>query len=241
MFRTIVTSVGFADFLALTLPWNKHHWRHLCVLTSPDDTATQEVASQNGALIYATNSFYKDGARFNKFLALEECLDFFGRYGLLCLVDADVFWPRSVPFSNYRRGHIYSFKRRRLLLDVTRPIPPEREWPTLPLDPQVGECLGFTQIFHANDPHLGKAPWHRIDIHHAALGDSYFQAKWSLRDRIWIDQDVLHLGNYANNWLGRVVPHRDGSLPRDAEQLVRDVDALKDNIWPQPHPHPSRR
>ena len=231
MLRTIITSVGFADFLALTLPYNRHHWGQVCVLTTPADTDTQKVAVANNAFFFATDNFYKDGAKFNKFLALEECLDHFGRHGIICLVDADVFWPRSVPFSNWRRGHIYSFKRRRLLLDTTAPIPPEPEWQHLPLDPQFGECLGFTQIFHSNDPHLGRPPWHRIDITHAALGDSYFQARWPLRNRIWIDQDVLHLGNYANNWLGRVVQHRDGSIPDNAEQLAKDVENLKKVVW----------
>lgn len=235
--RTLITCVDFSDFLALTLPYNRHHWKDVLVLTAPHDAETIKVAEANRAAVYATNTFYKNGARFNKFAALEEALDVFGRHGILALVDADIFWPKKLVHLNWVRGMLYSFKRRRLLLDVTQPIPPEEEWPKLPLDPQYGECLGFTQIFHADDYyHLGKPPWHRLDLEHAALGDCYFQMRWPHRNKMWLNYDVLHLGDYANNWIGRVVKHRDGRVPTHAEQRKTDLVILKDQLWPTRRP-----
>lgn len=125
--RIIVTCVDFADFLALTLPWNRHHWKEVVVLTSHHDEATVKIAKANGASVYQTDAFYFRGAKFNKFMALEECINFFGRHGVMGFVDADIFWPKRMPYINWCRGYIYSFKRRRLLYDVTAPIPPERE------------------------------------------------------------------------------------------------------------------
>ena len=231
MLRTIITSVGFGDFLSLTLPWNRHHWQEVMVLTSPADSESATVARANGASVYATNAFYTGGAKFNKYLAIEECLDHFGRHGVICLVDVDIFWPKILPpFSRWRRGNIYSFRRRRLLVDVTAPIPPENEWHKLPMQLLTDKCFGFTQIFWADDPVLGKPPWHPVDITHAGLGDNLFQNKWPSHARVWLERDVLHLGDHGNNWLGRVVSDRNGRVPDNAGQLLEEVRNVQRSI-----------
>ena len=231
MLRALITSVNFSDFLALTLPWNRHHWSEVMVLTTPADTNTQEVAHAHGASVYVTNSFYRDGAKFNKYLAIEEALNHFGRHGVLCLIDVDIFWPKHLPpFHYWKPNRIYSFRRRRLLLDVTAPIPPEKEWYKLPMHLLTDKCFGFTQIFWADDPVLGPPPWHPLDITHAGLGDNLFQNRWPLESRVWLERDVLHLGDHGNNWLGRVVPGRDGKLPDNAGPLLEEVRAVQGSI-----------
>lgn len=232
--KAVIVSVDFGDLLEVTLPYNRHHWSEVLVVTTPSDQYTIRVARDNEAKVYTTTSFYDNGAAFNKFKPLEEGLSFLGRNGWIALVDADVLWPKTFPPYRLVKGRLYSFLRRRLLLDVTQDIPKEEEWPSLPLDPQYSECMGFTQIFHASDRHLGPSPWHRLDLSHAALGDSLFQQKWPLHAKTWMNAEVLHLGNYAENWMGRVTKYRNGTTPANADTIFNQNHELKQSLWPAP-------
>lgn len=93
--RAILVSVDYSDLLAITLPYNRHHFDEVMVVTSPNDDKTKMIADKCGAVVFTTDSFYKNGADFNKWRALEEGLDYFGRFGWLCIMDADVLWPRD--------------------------------------------------------------------------------------------------------------------------------------------------
>lgn len=231
--RAVIVSESFGDILSVTLPYNREHFTDVLVVTSPKDEETIKVAIDNNARVFTTNSFWKNGADFNKFLALEEGLSSFDRYGWLALIDADTLWPKNAGevLRDKQRGKLYSFKRRRLLLDPTQSIPPEEEWDKLPLDPQYSECMGFTQVFYARDAVLGQPPWHRIDLPNAGLGDSLFQHKWDLADKVWLGAAVLHIGNYATNWCGRVVDRVDGKPVAKAEENKKKVDLAKKRIW----------
>lgn len=94
--RAILVSVDYGDVLALTLPHNRHHFSDVMVVTAPRDAETIDAAEAAGARIFLTESFWEGGADFNKFRALEQGLDAFGREGWLAIMDADVLWPRDV-------------------------------------------------------------------------------------------------------------------------------------------------
>src|SRR6202041_2773972 len=59
------------------------------------DKLTHLVAKQYNCKVFTTDSFYANGAHFNKFLALEECFHCIGRIGWNCLLDADVLIPKA--------------------------------------------------------------------------------------------------------------------------------------------------
>lgn len=229
--RAVIVSVDFADLLAVTLAYNRHHFDDILIITSFTDHATLTIAHEHRCQVYQTQEFYNDDAKFNKFLALESGLDKFGRTGWLAFLDADILWPKILDISPLVKDKLYSIRRRRLLLDVTKPIPPESEWKKLPLDPQVSECMGFTQIFNCEALCLRKTPWHRLDLPTAALGDSQFQNKWDLDHKVWLDADCLHLGNYAENWCGRVTQYRDGSYPKSRDELLKQNKNYIDKLW----------
>lgn len=208
--KAIMVSVEYGDILSLTLPRNKHHFDRMMVVTSPDDKETQKVAKRNKVETYITDAFYLDGAVFNKWRAMEEALDHFGRRGWMTIMDADIIWPKKVE-TKFEQGNLYS-PGRKILGQIERPLPRERDWRDLTgHSPDNMSFAGYTLIFHGSDHHLPKPPWHQIDWVHAGGADTLLQARWPNARKIRLDWDVLHLGPPCKNWCGRSTPRTDGS------------------------------
>ena len=220
--RAVLVCVDFADLLAVTLPYNRHHFKQVLVVTTPLDRETLKVAKRHQAEVYVTNAFYDHAAAFNKWVGLEEALDSFGRVGWLCLMDVDILWPQEIVPFECAIGSLYT-PYRHIFSDVTRPIPAEHEWSLYPIHPGVDEFSGYSQIFHAQDSVLGPAPWHELDWVHAGGADSFFQAKWSPNRKIRPPFEVLHLGEPGANWCGRVTPYLIGGEPVEASWRLAQV------------------
>lgn len=225
--RAITVCVDYADILALTLPYNKHQFSELLVVTSPGDTGTKALCEAYGVPCFVTNLFTRDGAKFNKWLALETALDFYGREGWMCLLDSDVLWPKYAwgQLLHVRPGFLYT-PRRRMCLTLPKTfeeIPAEKEWKNYPLHRNDNEFAGYSQIFHASDPALGSPPWHEVDWSHAGGADSFFQMKWKPHLKIRPNFEVLHLGEAGMNWMGRATPYTDGTQPPKSKELKEDM------------------
>lgn len=212
--RAFIVSVGYDDLLDISLGYNFHHFGEVNVITSPSDVKTLEVVERHGCNCYTTDAFYEEGADFNKWRALEEGLSWFGRNGWICLMDADILWPEVIPPLDLHIGYLYT-PLARICRDVSR-IPGEPSWGRYPLRPNQVEWAGYTQIFHATDPHLPHPPWHEIDWKHAGGADSFFQRRWERETKLRPPFEVLHLGPHGVNWCGRVSPRVDGTMPPDA-------------------------
>lgn len=231
--RAIMVSVNYSDILALTVPYNRHHFDEVYIITSHDDRPNVlPIAEANDCELLATDLFYQSGASFNKWAALEWGLDRMGREGWLTIMDADVLWPTVTGIDRYIHKGLLLGPRRRMLDPIPRDaqgrvvLPPEEKWVKYPLHRQERELAGYSQIFHASDPHLGPAPWHETDWKHAGGADSFFQAKWPEQCKSRPPWCVLHLGPAGQNWMGRATPYLDGTLPPDAEQKQRQVRAI---------------
>lgn len=197
--RAISVCVDYADILAITLPYNQHHFSDILIVTSPTDTATQEVCKLLGVNTFSTDAFYRRGALFNKWLALEEGLDHFGRNGLLCILDSDIVFPSKIDME-YTEHNLYTPLRR---MNPNISIPPEAEWSIFKYSANTTEFSGYTQIFHSTDKHLPTAPWHQLDWKHAGGADTFFQNNWPNSSKIRPNYEVLHLGEPGANWCGR--------------------------------------
>ena len=57
--KSIVVCVEYDDFLAVTLPRNRRHFRHTLVVTSFADLGTQRIARSAGCACYLTDAFYQ--------------------------------------------------------------------------------------------------------------------------------------------------------------------------------------
>jgi hypothetical protein len=257
--RAILVSVDYADLLAVTLPYNRHHYDKVYVVTTQRDEETIDVCYRNGAEPLVTDLFYRDGATFNKWLALEWGLDQIGRSGWLAIMDADVLLPvgahlmnpasglgSAVPGSEVQPGLLYGALRRMLVdpikfakgfeaigddYKLRELIPPHTLWQQLPIHRNVNEWAGYLQVFHASDPVLGPPPWHQVDWKHAGGADSFFQAKWPVGRKKRYPWEVLHLGAAGENWLGRASTRLDGTVPEGAEEKRRQIAA----IWRNRH------
>lgn len=224
--RAITVCVDYSDILALTLPYNKHHFSEIMVVTSWGDKKTQALCQEMQVRVHETDLFYMHGAKFNKWAALEEGLDHYKRDGWLCILDADVLWPKDIgqSLANIAPGFLYT-PRRRMYPLVPRDaasIPSESEWGRYPCH-RNEEFAGYSQIFHSSDSVLGTGPWHQIDWRHAGGADSFFQMRWKNEKKIRPPFEVLHLGEAGVNWAGRVTPYADGSLPEGADQKRREI------------------
>lgn len=226
--RAFVVAVDYADLLAVTLPYNAHHFEDVHVVTDAASEAAVRpvVRSVPNADMMVTDAFYRGGADFNKWAALEELLDRAGRSGWIALLDADVLWPKEtlLDVGTDRRGfHIcpgflYGALRRMYprVPRTAAELPPEDQWGRYPLHRNVHEWAGYTQVFHGSDPVLGPAPWHDVSWRHAGGADTFFQAKWPRERRVRFPWEVLHLGPAGANWCGRVSRYADGRVPERA-------------------------
>ena len=223
--RAILVSVDYGDILERTLPYNRHHFDEVLVVTTPTDFETIEVATQNDAEVYTTEVFYEEGAIFNKWKALEEGLDFYGRHGWMVLLDADVFWPGIIPEYQREVGYLYA-PLRRMMRPIDEDIPPEEQWSQFKVHRNVREWAGYSQIFHADDTHLGPPPWHQTNWTHAGGADSFFQRKWPASHKIRPPFEVLHIGAAAANWCGRVSDFADGQRPQEVMERKRHFNNI---------------
>ncbi len=237
--NAIIVSVDYTDLLSLTLPYNRHHFNRVMIVTSVQDYGNvQPVAEKHNCDVYETNSFYDHGATFNKWLALEQGLDELGRRGFICVMDADILWPKDLHGWKPEKGYLYSplrhmhedLRQRFEHYEEPKPgklggswptaisvIPPERDWWQFPIHRNISEWAGYTQIFHADDPYLGKPPWYETDWKHAGGADSFFQLKWPLIYKRRPPWECLHLGPAGQNWCGRATPYIDGTIDPQAE------------------------
>lgn len=222
--RAIMVCVNYADLLEHTLPYNRHHFSDVMIVTTPADKETIKIALRNKCLLTLTESFYDNGADFNKWKAVEEGLDNFGRVGWLCNMDADVLWPKVLPDFDLHQGCIYG-PRRRMMEQVKLPLPFEEIWNRYPLHPQSREIAGFSQIFHADDPAVAVLPWFEQNWRHAGGGDSMFQYRWKAEHRQRVPFEVLHLGSAGRNWCGRSTNLVDGTTPEKSQQNFQKTRA----------------
>lgn len=236
--NAILVSVDYADYLALTLAYNRHHFQRVVIVTAPFDYATEHVAAEHDTECHSTMAFYANGALFNKWKALEEGLDVLGRDGWLCIMDADVCWPKSLPDFTAQAGCLYTPFRR--MAPAMPEIPPEADWTRLFQRHRIiRDFSGYTQIFHASDPVLGAPPWHQTDWRHAGGADTFFQAKWPTPQKVRPPFEVLHLGEPGTNWCGRASLYLDGTPPPQADARKESLMAFMRER--RQHPDPQYR
>lgn len=214
--RQITVCVDYADILELTLPAAKKFSSEIMIVTAARDEKTIALAQEHDVLCHVTDMFYRRGAHFNKFGALEEALDVFGRHGWMLIMDADIVVPEKFHDFEQQEGCIYT-PNRRIKEDLSDGIPEQRKWSRYKRPRVNEEFAGYFQMFHASDRVLGRPPWHAVDWTWAGGADSAFHNKWPPMKKVRPPFEVLHLGPPFTNWCGRVSPYRDGTCDEKAK------------------------
>lgn len=230
--RAICVSVDYEDIHAITLPRMRKHFKEYWIVTATGQKATIELANAHDCRLLITSAFYEDGAVFNKWRALEQGYDAMGRHSWLCNLDADVIWPEKIEWPDALvPGMLCTPLRRMMPYESMRSwmrgtkfvMPGEEVWRQYPIHRNVNEWAGYSQIFHASDPRLGKPPWHGINNSHAGSEDSWFQARWPRELKIRPTWECLHLGAAGENWMGRASVRLDGSVPADRDRKLAEI------------------
>ena len=200
--RAIIVCVNYYDILEITIANNHKFFDEILVITSNEDIKTQEIVKKiPNARIFITDSFYINGSSFNKGFAMEEGFDAFGRWGWICILDADILIPGPLP-EDLIIGNLYAPKRK-IVTDIQN-FNLKTNYPIF----NDEEFAGYFQLFHADDTAVkDKKPWYDKSWKHAGGCDSFFQSYWSPQNKIRILPEVFHLGEVASNWFGRTTDY----------------------------------
>jgi hypothetical protein len=203
--RAIMTAVDYHDLLAVTLPYNRHHFDEVWIVTDMRSTGDEKfqraITSVKSCCVVYTDLFYADGAIFNKWRALEWGLDQMGRHGWICLMDADVLWPKDMKWkeSHWDRSHLEMWTTKGALSTHTFTInqgqlctPLRRMAPWPPKAP----------YYHANDDwrdypqecDWGKFPIHRNVQEWAGYSQIFHASDPVLGPPPWHQIDWRHAG-----------------------------------------------
>jgi hypothetical protein len=183
--------VGYAPLLRESIALWMSGVESLTVISTPDDVATAELVAEAGASLFQTDSFYTNGAMFNKGLAIAEAYEAVDPEDWVLFFDADI-----IPETHWRRelqhemvpGLLYGAWRhdengQKLRDDV---------------------AAGFFQCFHSQDPLAKVRPI--VDTHwsHAGNYDSTFMLRWRNADRLAppLALYLTHQGETGKNWMG---------------------------------------
>jgi hypothetical protein len=228
--EAVTVSVGYADFLAWTLPHNRTVFDRLLVVTSPDDKDTKRVCDHYYVETLVTDVMYAGGQKFNKGAAVNAGLERLDPKDWAVHLDGDTALPP-------RAGELLRTTRLddqtlygvdRLMVPtfdawaafLTNPSPqhyPGSAWPCpFPMGyrvvyPDAGYLpIGFFQMFNRNSVHLG-TPLYPTAHDTAADSDVQFALRWPRQRRqvlgeffcYHLESEQLPPGDIGVNWEGR--------------------------------------
>jgi len=209
--------VNYSDFLKYTLPYNKHNFDNIIVVTISDDINTQKVCNDNGVKYVITNRLYEDGAKFNKGKAINDGIKLLNKDGWVILTDSDMIYPK-----NFRELIDLDNRHPKLVFGTDRIMCSNyEEWVKYNSDVNVSNSwirqggrsvgVGFFQMVHCSNPIIkGRSNWLSEDYGHAGRSDRIFWRSFKKRSRRNIGVTLIHLdtepvaaGYLGKNWHGR--------------------------------------
>jgi hypothetical protein len=222
----VITCVDYADFLAYTLPTNRHLFDYTVVVTTPDDLATRKLCEFWEVHCVVTDAFRSRGA-FAKGAGINAGLEVLSKGGWLVHMDADIFLPplsrQLIDAAALDPACLYGVDRMM--------VPDYASWAAfLALPKMQQECrayihptafpmgvriyskdyggyipIGFFQMWHPGESGVRSYP----DEHTSAgRGDMVFAARWPRSKRGLVPELIAyHLesepADMGANWQGR--------------------------------------
>lgn len=211
--EAVTVCVGYADFLAETVKWNKKFIRKWMIVTEPGDTDTLSVCHRHNLDTLTTYDFRRNGRAmhegkvFNKGRAIQRGLNALSCKAWVLHLDADIVLPPefmdAMEMAHLDEGKIYGCDRQMVVgWDAWQRIQasgyrqhgmhcyvlPHDKYPvgTRWASPRDGYVpIGFFQLTHGSNL-TRSGIWNRPypDHHgHAARSDVQFGLSWDRRDR----------------------------------------------------------
>jgi hypothetical protein len=261
--------IGYADFLAETLPCNLPLVDEIVIITSPDDEETQAVCRRNNVRHILSEDF-KRGGPFNKGRLINRALDLISGRDWILHADADIVLPRQfrnmLEWAHIDERCIYGADRQRVVgwqkwADFKRYVgsynnhSDEFGWWLHPDYPMMSRLIssihGYTPIgcfslFHGSQIIQHKGHLRRMPVEHgdAARTDHQFSLLWDRRFRVLLPEVVcLHLesedGVRGANWCGRTT-RRFGPAGEMTATAAATDGRKKPEPEPKPKPEPHR-
>jgi hypothetical protein len=256
----LTTCVGYGDFLAATLPLNRHVFDHLLVVTTQEDVETQRVCEYYDVECLLTGGFHASGEPFNKGKGINAGLSLLTQTGRVVHFDADIVLPpkaRQVlreapldPETLYGIDRVFCrsyddwtrFLRLPALhhqLDVLIHAPPFRFASRIARSPYGGYLpIGFFQLW---SPSATGPRWYAEDHDDAARTDVAFARQWPRERRALLPELIaIHLESESAepgaNWSGRTTAPFG---PEPLEQVAAELDRSNASAWAVRYDGPS--
>jgi hypothetical protein len=218
--EAVTVSVGYGDFLAVTLPENLPLLDHLVIVTAPEDTETQAVCRRHSVHCVVSDDGKRNGGGFNKGRLINRGLDAIGGHDWVLHLDSDIVLPRKLrrmlDWAHLDLACLYGADRQNLVgFDRWQKLKQyagawdnhahqSGHWfhPELPMGSRWVSSLhgyvpiGFFQLWHGsasvqNGYHVRHYPTDHGD---AARTDVQFALQWDRRQRVLLPEViVLHL------------------------------------------------
>jgi hypothetical protein len=205
--EAVTVCVNYADYLSITIKFNKQIFDDWVVVTSASDEETQTVCANHGVKCIVSNRLYEE-AVFNKGKALNDGLSVLSKRDWLLSLDSDVILPRDF------RDEINSLYFDRKTLYGVRRVEPPLALHTIKEDICCADIvswqngfikrkvpLGYFQLFAAD---AIKEPIFSEECIRANVYDMKFLDRWNYKEII-PKLRVVHLphGELGTNWCGR--------------------------------------
>ena len=186
--------VNYADLLEKSIGRWMSGLESMTVVTDDRDLDTFDLCMRHGVHAVITDSFYRDGAAFNKGRAQQFAWPLIPKDDWILLFDADITppegWETILEEQTLAPGFLYGAHRY------------DEHGVRLPDDTHG---YGYFQLFHGQD-HLAQInPFFDTFWTHAGNADSFIMLRWRNEGRLApaLPLELIHPGGPSHNWYGR--------------------------------------
>lgn len=228
--EAVTVCVNYSDFLAHTLPLNKHHFDDWVIITTREDKETQKLCSYHNVKCLTTDRFTENGEPFNKAKGINEGLLFHSKRDWMVHVDADMVLPANfrqiVQNMELYKNDIYGCDRLMCptfddwIEHVKKPKLIYDNWiyihlNAFPIASRVADYngsgyapIGYFQMWH---PMTSKITLYPEEHGAADRTDMMFAKQWKRKNRqmipeliaIHLDSENATVESMGKNWYGR--------------------------------------
>lgn len=210
----VMVCSGYADKLALTLPYNASQLDHIVIVTEKGDAQTIELCKKFNAECIISEKRHLNGAIFNKGAMLNEGIEAAKKYNKwILLTDADIIFPvdfkQRMIIETLNPGTLYYAERVSVKeCDVRRYYSSQVDLKRLAQnDPSTNKkAWGYFQLFNVNSSRITdtEGPYYSEQFLSAGYVDKRFRNMWPKDRRFLLGVRLMHIehGGRGVNWQG---------------------------------------